>query len=105
MSYNIKFGPKGCFTNKSVLVATSNYLPKNVNTRRWAVVDYFPYNIEDYILGLSSSKVQQAICDFFECVPDELDLRKLKSNDTSWQDYDALQYIVDHGDRVRCRIK
>lgn len=105
MSYNIKFGPKGRFTNKSIIMATSNYLPKNLNTRRWAVVEYFPYNIEDHVMSMPLEKARQAICDFFECCPDKLDLRKLKACDNSWIDYDAMQYIIDHGSRARCRIK
>lgn len=104
MSYNIKFGPKGRFTNKSVLVASSNYLPKNVNTRRWSVIEYNSYNAGDHISKLDPEKVHQAIVDLIECCPLKLDFSKLQTPDVSCLNYELLQYIIDHSSRVPSRI-
>lgn len=104
MSYNIKFGPKGTFKNDSMLMITSNHLPKNVNSRRWAVIDFNSFNVED-MLYTPQDVAHQAVIDFFECVPDTIDLRKLKCPDTSCMNYELLMYIIDNMDRKPSRIK
>ena len=104
MSYNIKFGPKGRFTNNSVLVASSNYLPKNVNTRRWSVVEYNSYNVADHVSKLDPEKVHQAVIDLIECCPLKLDFTKLESPDASCLNYELLQHIIDNSMRIPSRI-
>lgn len=87
-----------------MLVATSNYLPKNVNSRRWAVIDFNSFNVED-MLYTPPEVAHQAVIDFFECVPDTIDMRKLKCPDTSCMNYELLMYIVDNMDHRPSRIK
>lgn len=104
MSYNIKFGPKGRFTNDAVIAASSNYLPKNINTRRWSVIEYNSWNVGYHIAQLDPEKVHQAVVDLIECCPLKLDFSKLESPDVSCLNYELLQYIIDNAMRIPSRI-
>lgn len=99
MSYNIKFGPKGTFTNSAMLAITSNYRPQNVNTRRWAEIEYFSYNMEDR--SFDYDILREAVKDVFECVPDikwlHANKHVLKSTLPESYNYEVLRFIADHG--------
>lgn len=106
VDYNIKFGPKGQFVNESQLVITSNYRPQNVNTRRWAEIEYLSYNMENRPYDLAV--LRNAVKDMFECAPDmEWRLKnadKLASKTPSSVNYDVLQFIAEHGPSAeKCR--
>jgi len=101
MSYNIKFGPKGNFTNNSMLAITSNYRPQNVNSRRWCEIDYMSYNMEDY--PENEEMFLEKMADLFECCPKKFDFNLLKTKKPSAYNFDVMQYIVDHRHHVASR--
>lgn len=101
MSYNIKYGSNGTFTNNSMLVITSNYRPQNVNSRRWCEIDYMSYNMEDY--PENEEKYLKKIADIFECCPKTFDFTLLKAKKPCAYNYDVMQYIVDHRQRDKSR--
>ena len=101
MSYNIKYGSDGTFTNSSMLAITSNYRPQNVNSRRWCEIDYMSYNMEDY--PQNEVKFLEKMADLFECCPKTFDFTLLPAKKPCAYNYEVMQYIVDHRQHIPSR--